>query len=80
MDIRFISSLTVDDENRIAAHVLQLVANLLDQLPIAYSVRIENGAKVFEHSHMSETAGESPQGRPVGPGESGRFVNQASHR
>jgi hypothetical protein len=52
MDIRFVSSLTSDDEKLFAPALLKAVAALLDQLPIAYTVRIETtGAEVFQHAH-----------------------------
>jgi len=57
MDIRFISSLTSEDENTYAPAVLRAVAAVLDQLPIAYTLRIETcGAKVFQHTHPSAQA------------------------
>jgi hypothetical protein len=52
MDIRFISSLTPDDENAFAPALLKAVAAMLDQLPIAYTLRIETtGTLVFQHTH-----------------------------
>lgn len=52
MDIRFVSSLTVEDENLFAPALLKAVGALLDQLPIAYTVRIETtGSQVFQHTH-----------------------------
>lgn len=52
MDIRFVSSLTAEDENLFAPALLKAVGALLDSLPIAYTVRIETtGAQVFQHSH-----------------------------
>jgi hypothetical protein len=54
MNIRFISTLTADDENQIAPALVKAVGVLLDQLPIAYTVRIETpGAQVYQHSHPS---------------------------
>ena len=54
MDIRFISSLTPEDENNFAPALLKAVGAVLDQLPIAYTVRIETtGAEVFQHTHPS---------------------------
>ena len=54
MDIRFISTLTADDENQIAPALVKAVSALLDQLPIAYTIRVETtGAQVFQHSHPS---------------------------
>jgi hypothetical protein len=52
MEIRFISSLTAEDENLFAPALLKAVGTLLDQLPIAYTMRIETtGAQVFQHTH-----------------------------
>ena len=52
MEIRFISSLTEEDENMFAPALLKAVGVLLDQLPIAYTLRIETtGSQVFQHSH-----------------------------
>lgn len=54
MNIRFISTLTADDENQIAPGLLKALSALLDRFPIAYTVRIETtGAQVFQHSHPS---------------------------
>jgi hypothetical protein len=52
MDIRFVSSLTAEDENAFAPALLKAIGALLDQLPIAYTVRIETtGAQVLQHTH-----------------------------
>jgi hypothetical protein len=52
MDIRFISSLTADDENDFAPALLKAVSAVLDQFPIAYTLRIETtGSQVFQHTH-----------------------------
>jgi hypothetical protein len=54
MNIRFISTLTADDENQLAPGLLKAIGALLDQMPIAYTMRIETtGAQVFQHSHPS---------------------------
>jgi hypothetical protein len=56
MDIRFVSSLTPEDENLFAPALLKAVGALLDQLPIAYTMRIETtGAQVFQHTHATPT-------------------------
>jgi hypothetical protein len=58
VDIRFISSLTSDDEDRLAPAVLTAVSSLLDQLALAYTLRIETtGEKVYHHSHPATSAG-----------------------
>jgi hypothetical protein len=41
MEIQFVSSLTADDEERIAPGLLALVCAILDQLPVAYTLRIK---------------------------------------
>ncbi len=52
MDIHFISSLTAEDENAFAPALLKAVGAILDQFPIAYTVRVETtGAQVFQHTH-----------------------------
>lgn len=57
MNIRFISTLTADDENTFAPALLTAIGSLLDQLPIAYTIRIETtGALVFQHSHPASDA------------------------
>ena len=57
MNIRFISTLTADDENQIAPALVKAVGALLDLLPIAYTVRIETtGAQVYQHSHPAVEA------------------------
>lgn len=41
MNIRFTSTLSAEDENRLAPAVIQVISGLLDMLPIAYVVQIE---------------------------------------
>ena len=54
MEIRFISSLTAEDENICAPALLKAASALLDQFPIAYTMRIETtGAMVFQHTHVT---------------------------
>lgn len=54
MEIRFISSLTAEDEDVFAPAVLKAVSAMLDQLPIAYTLRIEtSGAQVYQHTHVA---------------------------
>lgn len=57
MDIRFVSSLTAEDENMIAPALLKAAGILLDQLPIAYTLRIETtGSQVLQHTHTGPSA------------------------
>jgi hypothetical protein len=65
MEIRFISTLTADDEGQMAPALMNAVTALLDALPIAYTLRIETlGAQVFQHTHPS-AAGETVDGQTV---------------
>jgi len=57
MEIRFISTLTAEDEKQMAPALMNSVTALLDALPIAYTLRIETlGAQVFQHTHPSPAA------------------------
>jgi hypothetical protein len=52
MEIRFVSSLTPEDENRFAGAFAKAIGSLLDLLPITYSLRIETSSgKTFERTH-----------------------------
>lgn len=63
MNIRFVSTLTAADENQIAPALVKAVGALLDQLPIAYTLRIETtGAEIFQHTHPA--FGSSLTGEP----------------
>ena len=56
MEIRFISTLTAEDEGEMAPTLMHAVTTLLDALPIAYTLRIETlGAQVFQYTHPSAT-------------------------
>jgi hypothetical protein len=51
MQIRFVSALTASDENQFAPALLQAITTLLDQFPLAYTLRIEtSGNQIFQHS------------------------------
>lgn len=75
MEIRFVSSLTADDEDLFAPAVLKAVTALLDQLPIAYTLRIETtGAQVFQHTHVG-----SEQPMALSPnGSAGGYTKSAT--
>lgn len=61
MEIRFISSLTADDENLFAPALLKAIGALLDPLPIAYTIRIETtGAQIFQHTSARHENGPEP--------------------
>jgi hypothetical protein len=62
MDIRFVSSLTAEDENFFAPALLKAIGALLDQLPIAYTIRIETtGSQVFQHTHSGAAERMQPE-------------------
>jgi hypothetical protein len=69
MNIRFISSLTPEDEDRIAPGLLGAVGPLLDALPLAYTIRIEtSNGKIFQHAHTGPEVGENgAEADPVPP-------------
>jgi hypothetical protein len=48
--IRFTSSMTSEDENRLAPALLKALSSILDLLPIAYAIRIETSdSQVYQH-------------------------------
>jgi len=50
VNIRFVSTLTPEDENAMAPAVLKAIATILDLLPIAYALRIDTtDAQVYQH-------------------------------
>ena len=57
MDIRFISSLTPDDESRLAVAILAAARGLLEQFDLPYTLRIETAdGRVCQHCSVpSET-------------------------
>ena len=66
MEIRFVSSLTAEDEIRLAQGLLTAFASLLDQWPIAYTLRIDAGeSTVLRHSHSPVDPMAAPYGEPV---------------
>lgn len=55
MNIRFVSSLTTEDELRLAEGLLAAFTSLLDQFPLAYTLKIEaGGGGVLQHSHSPD--------------------------
>jgi hypothetical protein len=84
MDIRFVSSLTSEDEKLFAPALLKAVAALLDQLPIAYTLRIETtGSDVFQHTHASSveeaTRAELLESAGNGHGRSNAYLGRIAH-
>ena len=59
VNIRIISSLTDDDEDRFAPVLLKALADLMTEMPITYSVRVETTrGRIL---HRSGSAAETPQ-------------------
>jgi len=54
MEIHLVSSLTPEDESRLAPAVLEAINNVLDMLPVSYSVRIDmvTGSSIH-HRHTA---------------------------
>ena len=51
MDIHLVSTLTSEDEERVAGTFLTALTELLDKLPIAYALRIEtSGTQVMKRT------------------------------
>lgn len=51
MDIRFVSSLTPEDESLVSPALLASICHILNLLPIAYTLRIEaSGGQVFQQT------------------------------
>ena len=54
MEIHLVSSLTPDDENRLAPTVLKALGDVLERLPVSYSVRIETAVgNAIHHNHTA---------------------------
>ena len=74
MNIRFTSTLTHEDEKRVAPAVLAAVSALLNELPIAYSLRIDtiDGSTFIHTGHGSALLGlvEATRGRSQSRAES----------
>jgi hypothetical protein len=84
MDIRFVSSLTSEDEKLFAPALLKAVAAILDQLPIAYTMRIETtGAEIFQHAHAVEESPKAESIEPAGAAGNGRpthhYLGRVAH-
>ena len=81
VNIRFISTLTPEDENLMAPAVLKAVAAILDVLPIAYMLRIDAvDGQVYQHSRTGEetqllgTESEGTESVPSGGGSASNLT------
>ena len=63
MNIHLVSSLTQEDEERTAPQILEAVRTVLDQLPIAYTIRLETvSGHVVQHRSFSDSNSREPPG------------------
>ena len=54
MEIHLVSSMTPDDESRLAPRVLAAIGAVLERLPVSYSLRIETGlGNAIHHNHTA---------------------------
>jgi hypothetical protein len=62
MEIHLVTSLTPDDESRLAPKVLAAIGEVLEELPVSYSVRIETSVgNAIHHNHTAVPDSEEPQ-------------------
>ena len=70
MDIRLVSSFTADDEDQFAKVLLHAISDLLIEVPVAYSVRIETAGGMVLHDNrlaaMTEKSGDGDVSHPLG--------------
>ena len=65
MEIRFVSTLTPEDEEQLAPLLLTALATLLDHSEIAYTLRIQTSSDaVYDHSHPAVAS--APSGAETG--------------
>ncbi len=64
MEIHLVSSLTSDDESRLAPEMLAAIGRVLDRLPVSYTVRIETVVGNAIHQHHTAPRAETPQPVP----------------
>ena len=65
MDIHFISSLTPDDEDRLAPAVLEALKPMLGLMPIAYTIRIRTASnRIYQHTQTDLVDGPDGEKQP----------------
>lgn len=65
MEIRFVSSLTAEDENELAPALLRALTALLDRTQIAYTLRIQtSGNQVYQQSQPARVGSGQPESTP----------------
>jgi hypothetical protein len=66
MEIHLVSSLTSDDESRLAPSMLAAIGQVLERLPVSYSLRIETtGGNAIQHHHTAPDRTRFGQFEPV---------------
>ena len=72
MEIRLVSSLTAEDELKMAPAVLDALGEVLNQLPISYTLRFRTAdGKGFAHYHLPEAAAAVSDSLDLGAVEAG---------
>lgn len=66
MQIHLVSSLTPDDESRLAPEMLAAIEHVLETMPVSYSVRIETGCGTAIHRNHQAASGEEDGRRDIG--------------
>jgi hypothetical protein len=67
VNIRFTSTLTAEDENRLAPGILQAVSALAEMFPIRFSVKLETVDGRAYHARSHTTATIPPSSTEVTP-------------
>jgi hypothetical protein len=73
VNIRFVSTLTPEDENLMAPAVLKAISAILDILPIAYMIRIDT-SDAQAYYHHSQPGGGAPTLLPSPNGQASQVV------
>lgn len=72
MEVRFVSSLTSEDEERYAPALLAALTGLLGHTALAYTLHIRtSGDKAFHHTHTASRVGAGQEKETAGPPNNG---------
>jgi hypothetical protein len=87
MEIRFVSTLSPEEESAVAVSLLRAVTAFLDRIPIAYSLRIETASgRTFDHVSCPEDPADGMFGSTPGvdtagpPGDALRYEGVPKRR
>ncbi len=78
MEIHLVSSLTSDDESRLAPEMLAAIGRVLERLPVTYSVRIETVVGNAIHQHHTAPKAELPPPAAAQPATETATVSPAA--